>query len=284
MIRLVCTLLAFSLLIVNCSISGVKTQRDQSFLLKTPDNRGPKKAKGYFLSELKLKGTEFKQMISSLIKKEWKQAIDQARAYLKKNPYHTGAFMVIASAQVALKNYDAAAYYARLVYRKNPNHAAALNILGLSRFESAKLMQDYRQAAIYFKLSFEKSVQEIAAGLNLGYLYLEIGDVKRADSFFLKLRKRCQDCTESLMGAAIAKNRLGRKRDFKRLVERVLVQNPKHQTALFQLALYYRNVVGDLNESSKLLKRILLIENPQFLDIKEKARHLLYSQRIDSSF
>ncbi|MFK7822956.1 MAG: tetratricopeptide repeat protein [Oligoflexales bacterium] len=251
----------------------------QGILIKKKNIKPFYKDKQLWLSEFESKDGILAKIIQTIEKKEWKQSIHMARNYLKKNPFNKGCFLVLATSYAGLGKYEKASYYAKLVLKKFPTNVAAINILGLSIYSRAELLEDYRKAQRIFQLAFERSDREVAAGLNLGYLLLEMGDAQSAQKIFVQTSNRCGGCEESKLGYAISLRRQGKHNLAKETLEVIVAKNPAFMTAWYQLALHYRNVEKNYEKSSQFIRKILDQSDMQDIELVEKARMIWYANK-----
>ena len=108
-----------------------------------------------------------------------------------------------------------------------------------------------------------------------------MGNAQAAVDVFGAVRERCKDCSESLLGYAIASSRV---RDFnsaKTAFKEILNQDPNHPGALYYLALIenYGNKRPD--KAIELLTTLVKDTNQRDLDIKRKGNVLL--RRLQAS-
>ena len=202
-------------------------------------------------------------------------AVGLARNFLKNRPGDSDALLILASALALERNYDLAAYYAKQVERGSPGHPGALNIRGLAILLAPNnRVKDYQTAATLFREAFGNS-EEIAAGMNLGHLALELGDATEAEDVFGEVRRRCNQCNASLLGFGIASSRLQHFDAARKALRAILAKSPSHSRALFHLAIIERNGFGNNKEASKYLEKLLATRNSQNLDLKERAQTVL---------
>ena len=276
-----CSLLIIFLILSGCT-GSYREEQMQGILIKKKKIKPFYKDKQVWLSEFDSKDGSLARIIQAIEKKEWKQSIQMARTYLKKNPFNKGCFLVLATSYAGLGKYEQASYYAKLVLKKFPTNVAAINILGLSIYAKAELLEDYRKAQRIFQLAFDRSDKEVAAGLNLGYLLLEMGDTQTAQQIFLQTSGRCGACEEANLGYAISLRRQGKHNLAKETLEKVVARNPGFMTAWYQLALHYRNVEKNYEKSSQYIKKILEQSDMQDIELVEKARMIWYANKENS--
>ena len=273
-----CSLFLLFTIILGCT-GSYREEQMQGILIKKKNIKPFYKDKQLWLSEFDSKDGSLARIIQTIEKREWKQSIQLARAYLKKQPFNKGCFLVLATSYAGLGKYEKASYYAKLVLKKFPTNVAAINILGLSIYAKAELLEDYRKAQRIFQLAFERSAKEVAAGLNLGYLLLEMGDTQTAQKIFIQTASRCGACEEASLGYAISLRRQGKHNLAKETLEKIVANNPDFMTAWYQLALHYRNVEKNFEKSSQLIKKILDQSDMQDIELVEKARMIWYANK-----
>lgn len=198
------------------------------------------------------------RMFGALAVGEWEAAATSARKYLAGHPGDKSALVTLVAALSYGKRYDLASYYAGLLESSAPNNADALNVKGLAVMLAANnRLADYRRAETYFKKSLESSPDEVAAGLNLGHLYLEMGNANAAGLTFDQVTARCGECTDALIGAGLAAGRQGQWEKALETWNKVLSKHPSHSRALYHLALVHRNGYNDNDRAEKILRQLL---------------------------
>lgn len=208
-------------------------------------------------------------------------AIKEARTALLKSPKDFDALVVLANGLVLSGNYQLAAYYADMIETLNPNTAIAPNIRGLAILHSPKIgIVEYQNAAALFARGIEIAPTEVAAALNLGYLYLELGNAEAARRAFEAANTRCQSCSKSLLGLGTALVRTGKYSQARTIFHKVLNDRSVAQEAHYRLALVAINGDKDFGEARRHLEIILESQNTKHLDLKRRANVLL--RRIDA--
>jgi tetratricopeptide (TPR) repeat protein len=222
------------------------------------------------------------KMHGALATGEYEAAEDLARAYLRRKPGHYGATAILASSLVMAKKYDLAAYYATLLLKMNPADGTALNIKGIAKMLAAgNGMSDYRKALRLFQASFAAEGVQIASGLNMGHLYLELGNSSDAQRVFLETKKRCQGCAASGLGYGIASARLEQYKLARESLEEVLEKFPDHPRALYHLALVHRNGYNDRDQAQELLSELIKTHDGKSI-MAERAHTLLRMMKGES--
>lgn len=215
---------------------------------------------------------------------EWETAETEARNFLLKNPKNFHALTVLATALAMRKNYGLAAYYGELLESYYPGNSNANNLRGLAvLYRTGADSEDYRKAEILFKQSFESDQKQIAAGLNLGQLYLELGKPRAARETYSKVRIRCHDCIDGMIGYGVAQSRI---RDFtgaKQTFLGVLSKDSNNQNAMYRLALIefngFRNNKGAMN----YLERILAVNGRKDNDVQRRAGFMLNKIQVQET-
>lgn len=204
-------------------------------------------------------------------------AVDLARSHLEKHPGDLNAMGLLASALAATRKYELADYYASLIERQAPEDARALNIRGVALLMRPRNnVADYHAAMEYFQRAFQANGQELAAGLNLGSLQLELGSSAAAEATFATVVKRCSDCSAGLMGYGMAAARNKNFGKAKEAFAAVLTDNPNHAAAHYHLALVEKNGYNDKKQAEKHLFAIINAgaKMPD-IELKERAHTVL---------
>jgi len=216
----------------------------------------------YWISLKDISGNEPKQiaqkMISLLAVGESEDAAEEARRFLAIQPGNKMALTVLTAALVMSRKYDLAAYYAKHLEGISSGNSEALNVKALAIMLAAQSrLSDYRRAEKIFRESLDASSKEVAAGLNLGRLYLELGDAGSAAGVFDIVASRCHSCEEALLGVGISAARLKQYDKSKDIWKAILSKNPKNHRALYHLALTYKNGYNDYDQAEKILRELV---------------------------
>ncbi len=218
-------------------------------------------------------GSTKNRAIGALATGESVAAMDLARATLAKNPSDESALSVLAAGLVTQKNYDLAFYYAEELEKVNPQSAVAANIKGLATMLRINpRTADFMQAKQYFRESMNRDAQDIAAGLNLGHLELELGQADHAREVFTEVAKRANgQCRACELGVGIASLRAGKPDLAKSALEGILSKNPGDADALYHLALVYKNGYNDPVKAKSYLTTLLKRSKTTNLAVRERA-------------
>lgn len=282
--KLITTLLAGALLAA-CTTSGKKTAGEGDLAKSTGESVVQQQGRTepvvsqherkYWLDMRQSKGI-LPRIDGALATGEATAALDLARGYLAKHPGEPRAMMALSAALVMNRSYDLAAYYAGLVEKQQPGNAAALNVKGMAAMLTPKArLADFQKAIGFFQAALDADATHVAAGLNLGSLYLELGNAKAAGEVFAKTVQRCDDCTAALMGHGIAMARSQQKEKAVKSFEAVLARHGRHTGAMYQLALVYKNGYNDRKKAEKYLFQILAEKSPADQYAKERAQTVL---------
>ncbi len=236
----------------------------------------------YFL-DMRQSKAALPKMRGTLATGETDAAVEMARAYLAKRPGDADGLAMLATALIMNKRYDLAAYYASLLERARPGDATAMNVKGLAAMMTPKgRAADYRRAAEYFQAAFETDGQ-IAAGLNLGNLQLELGNATAASGTFQQVADRCGRCIVSLMGLGVASSRSGKYDAAATAFNEILAKNPNHGGALYNLALVHKNGYNNKKQAEKYLETMLAKSRTQDGYLKERAYTVLRMVKGEAS-
>lgn len=205
--------------------------------------------------------SEIKRIQAILATGDYRSAEKSARVYLEKMPGDLDGLTVLSSALAMRGKYQLAAYYAKLISKKMPNNAYSLNLQGLAILMQASHMSEYKRAQKLFRQSFENSNKEIAAGLNLGNLYLDLGNVSAALGIFEETSNRCNNCTPALLGYGIAAKSLRKYPEAQDSFESILEKEPNNPHALVYLAEVYDRGLNDRNNAIKFLNKAIASNN-----------------------
>lgn len=219
---------------------------------------------------------EYLKIYGAMGAKEWNIAINESKNLLRKKPKNRVALTNLATAYAMKRNYEKAAYYGNLLEKYHGSHADTLNLLGLSTLNSPhKSFGDYYKAANYFRRAFDSDDKQVASGLNLGFLYLDLSKNEKAIEAFSEVAERCNNCSQALVGKGIALSRSGKMASAERTFKTVLRSNKKDVRALYYLALISHFGDKDNKKASKLLVKVLRDPSKDNYEIKRRANFLL---------
>ncbi|MEZ4741636.1 MAG: tetratricopeptide repeat protein [Bdellovibrionota bacterium] len=233
---------------------------------------------------LKLRSTNdlsIKKIYGLIATNESLAAERAARKFLEKNPGSVEGLTALATALAISGQYDLAAYYSKLLTKKLPDNPHSFNIKGLAVLNSATRMEDYRKAESYFQRAFESSKAEIAAGLNLGQLYLELGNSNTALEIFASTSERCHSCIPAQMGYGIAAKRMGKSSEALAAFKNVIKDDKEFAPAWYHMALVYKNSLSDQKKAEESLKQVLSMQTADN-SIKDLAHTLLRSIKAEN--
>lgn len=241
------------------------------------------KGREYWL-EMRQKKDLRARTIGSMATGESEAAVGFAKARLAKSPGNADALTQLAAALALTRNYELASYYATLADRARPGNAETLNIRGLAAMltPSAK-MSDFRRAANFFQQAMEADQKQIAPGLNLGNLYLELGNSSGAVQVFEQVVSRCGSCNAGLLGLGVAQRRVGKYDAALASFKTVLKKQPNNSAALFNIALVYHNGLNDRKEAEDALNKLLASKAVKDEIFRQKAHTVLRSIKGEAS-
>lgn len=241
------------------------------------------KDRSYYVDLRQSKAT-LARIDGSLATGESAAAVDMARAHLAQQPGNVHALTALAAALTMTRQYELANYYATLAERAQPGNAAAINVkaIALMLRPSARI-GDFQKAEALFRQAFDSDQNQIASGLNLGNLLLEMGNSKASAEVFQQTANRCGQCTAATMGLGVARSR---SRDFGGAAlafQQILDKNPRHPEALYHLALVYKNGYNKSKEAETYLQALLKDESAGDLAMRERAQTVLRAMRGEAS-
>ncbi len=142
------------------------------------------------------------------------------------------------------------------------------------------VLEDYRRALALFNLAAQSQDQLYAPRLNMGYMYLRLGNLESALSEFEQTKKRCGDCLPALLGSAISSQRLGRFEQAGEDLKKILALDDEHPMANYLMGIQVRIPDKDIEKSHKWIESVL--QSPQSdIELHEKSRAFLNSQSPD---
>jgi len=242
------------------------------------------KDRSYWL-ELRQKNDLKARTIGSMATGEAQAAVGFAKARLAKTPGDAEALTQLAAALALTRNYELASYYATLADRARPGNAETLNVRGLAAMltPSAR-MSDFRTAAAYFQQALDADSNQIAPGLNLGNLYLELGNSASAINVFEQVVARCGNCSAGLVGLGVAQRRSGKYDAALVTFKDILKKNPNNSAALFNIALVYNNGLNNRKDAEAALHKILASTQIKDAEVRKKAHIVLRRLKGEADF
>jgi cytochrome c-type biogenesis protein CcmH/NrfG len=206
---------------------------------------------------------------------EGSQAEDLARDYLQQHPGDATGLLYLANALVVQQKYQLAAYYAGLGLRAAPGDANLVNIQALSVYMNSNgHMDDIQKAERMFTEAINSSSQQVAAGLNLGRLYMAIGKADRAAEVFQTVRNRC-NCVAGWLGEGVANIRLKKFSAANYALDQAHRIAPRDPVVMYQVALVRRAGYNDKVGATRSLETVLASNDPKYRNLREKAQSML---------
>jgi tetratricopeptide (TPR) repeat protein len=193
--------------------------------------------------DLKTKSKEgdHQRMIAMLSLGEDLDAEREARKSLLRKPGDLEVFKVLAVSLALSSQYQLAAYYADIILAKDSKNSLALNLKGIAKAAEATTVKDFQEAEKYFLAALNSDSKEVAAGLNLGQLYLDVSRTGPAFEVFKKTSQRCSRCQAAVLGFGVAASRSGKKQEALSAFQEVLKVTENHVEAKYHLAMLYKN-------------------------------------------
>ncbi len=220
--------------------------------------------------------SEHVKLYGALGAAEWDVAVQDAHTYLQNHPQDEVALTVLAISLAMKQNYSMSAYYADLLNQYHPGNPEVHNLLGLALMNKAGASYaDFQAAKKEFELAFDGSGQQIASGLNLAHLNLQMGNAEAARDIYQAVKPRCGDCTEANMGYGIALSRLREFGKAEVVFSDLLKKDPHSPYARFYLALVAK--YGRNDNKAAIGQLTALVEDPEIknVEMQRKANFLL---------
>jgi tetratricopeptide (TPR) repeat protein len=224
--------------------------------------------------------SEVSKLYAMLATGDSDSAVSHARDFLAKNPGNLDGLNVLAAGLVLERNWQLAGYYAGMIEKQSPGSPEALNIRGIAAMLTANNTHaDYLRAIDLLQKAHDSSETQIAAGLNLGHLQLEMGNAQGALAVFKTVVDRCDDCSSALVGQGVAASRTKNWDIARESFERVIKQNQRHFEARFHLAMVMRNGFNDKKGAEDILAKLLNDPANDNRWVKERASSALRKMR-----
>ena len=195
-----------------------------------------------------------------LVVKGSAQALLEARRYLIANPGDLDAIEALARILYIEKKLGLARHYARYVLGKDPSRGEMYNIMGLVKLYESRTAKDFREAELLFDKANSLSPHSVVSLINLGFMYLEMGALERAESTFVRALESCSNCSPAMLGIGITYSRLDQKDQavsfFRQALRRSLPDRTRFKF-YYHLALILRDNPKSSSEAMDLLTEIV---------------------------
>lgn len=219
---------------------------------------------------------EYMKLYASLGAAEWDVAITDARNFLQNNPKDEVGLTVLSLALTMKQNYPLAAYYAKLLEKTHPGNAEVKNILGLAEMSKpGATYDDYKEAIRYFEGAFNTNQSQIASGMNLGALHMEMGNLEGARDVYAAVWGRCGKCSEAGLGYGIALARMQSYAKAEDVFNDVIDEDKHNMFARYYLALIANYGKNDKEGAMKQLQAMLDDTDTKNVEMQRKANFLL---------
>ena len=216
------------------------------------------------------------------------KANQAARSYILKNPKDIRGYEALARSLYSQKRLYLALYYANYVLSLDKSRVGMYNLIGLIKMYQAKTAYDFRNAELYFDRLLDDSEYSVVAMTNLGFMYLEIDALLRAEKIFTRLKQDCDECSPALLGLGITSRRLNKKQQalgyfYKALKKRlstrtklkfyynialVLKDDPE---TIIKASEYLSSIIEKSNEKQEIYNRSLSLLNEIKLNINSSS-------------
>ncbi len=217
-----------------------------------------KSGANFWIQQKDADGMSTGKLSGMLASGDWQSAVTEARRLLEQKPGDDGLMTVLGAAYAVGRNHEMASYYGGLVLKSEPANSDAMNLVGLRlMMASANRRSDYDDAMTWFRKAMDSDGAHIAAGLNMGYLQLELGDSASAVETFSNISGRCQRCFDAQYGYGVASARTSAWTTAKNAFESILAADPSRAEAVYQLALVHKNGLNNEARATQLLQELV---------------------------
>lgn len=211
---------------------------------------------------------------ASLAIGEWDVAAAQAKEALSRNSADPQLLSILVASLLYGRKIDLALYYLDVFETLYPKRNEIFNYKGLSIIMKPNpRVSDLKKAENFFKRAFNTDPDPIAAGLNLGYLYLEQGNAREANRVFATLLQRSYEYLPIQMGYGISYCRMGQYDRAKEVFEKILAKKSNYPIAMYYQSLVHWKGYKNVAAAKDLLQK-LMTENRDPV-IQEKAQKIL---------
>lgn len=231
------------------------------------------------------------RIYATLVVKGSSPALAEARKYLLSYPGNLDAMEALARILYLEKKLGLARHYARYILLKDSSRGSMYNILALVKLYEANSAKDFRAAELLFDKANSLSPNSLVSLINLGFMYLEMGALQRAESTFLRALESCNSCSPAMLGIGITYSRLDQREQaisyFRQALRKSLPDRTRYKF-YYHLALILRSHPESSPEALELLTEIVDNLPPrEYLHFRSQAlisdiRHSLPAAPSDS--
>lgn len=234
------------------------------------------KTRSSWIQLRKTSKTPYEKLEAAAALGDWEKTVIEARLYLRDNPKNQGALKLLSTGLLMRRSFEMSLYYAKVYDQFYPGDSDIYNIMGLCYlYLKTEQFRNFKTAIYWLSTALEKSDNQVAAGLNLGYLYLETGNFYKATDVFSTASQRCGDCPRAKLGYGVSLLRTSRYKEAKRVFEEILAVDPNNGTALFKLALVEKNGFNNIEQAKVYLNTLLSSQRIKNSALKRRANFLL---------
>lgn len=205
------------------------------------------------------------------------QALTEARKFLLSHPGDLDTLEALARILYLEKQMDLAYHYADYVVKKDNQRGEMYNIMGLVSLFRAQSPGEFREAERWFDRAHSVAPNAVVSLINLGFMYLEMGALQRAESTFLRALENCRNCSPAMLGMGITSRRLGADKkaiQFFRLALKKDLPDRTRYKFHYHLALILRNNPKTAPQAEELLVEV--VQNlPRKEGLHSRSRALL---------
>ena len=207
--------------------------------------------------ELFKKSKDTADQIAALIATgEFDLAVKRSKASLMKNPGSPKSIYLLALSYAGLGKYDLANFYAGKLRTRQSSFDLS-NVEAVAEYENSKFSFDSIDKSIsLFEQSHEQAFDQKAAGLNLAYIALSLGNYEKAKSLFSQVANRCAKCRPSLLGLSESYYVLGQGDEALDILKELLDDSPKDDEILYRLANISYYSKSNKGAAAEYLRRI----------------------------
>lgn len=212
---------------------------------------------------------------ATMLAGEFDAAEVEVRSYLEKNPKDQEALKALVFCLIMNKKVNQAYFYIEQIEGWFGPQSDLSNAKGIYFISRASRRDSFLERAVeMFDLAYRSSTDEVAGGLNLGFLKLELGDSAGAKNLFEEVKGRCENCIPAVLGLGIAQFRLKEFESARENFSSLVSRDPNHGQALYRLALISNNVDKNPEQAKKYIDQIRLSSTVDEV-IKKRAEGLL---------
>jgi len=190
-------------------------------------------------------------------RRDFASAIKYVRTALKSNSQNPQAYEVLARVYYDMNKPELVILVCQTGLHIDENYSELNNILGLVHLKADNVIS----AISSFEDAIKSNPNHLSSLINLGALTFGYRDYESAYRYFSKAEKVAPDNLKVILSKAVAARALGRHKEAEKGYQQVLVHQPNHSGAHYNLGVLYQEYTQNLEGALKEYQMVLRHEN-----------------------